>query len=422
VMIDLIYQWLSYVFIDDFGVFEIVCLKEDWEKQLQTSAGRSREAMRKAGFGVHKEDVGLGLPQGLGVSVGASRPYVVRVLAKKAMPLRGATRHAMGLSRICSEELECLVGHWAWNILLARSACSITHGIYAFIHVNRGGGRVVMWTCVRVELAAMLAVAPLLKADLELPWMPQAFAGDASKPGFGIVGTVATPEELRWEGRWASAPGWVAANVNRVYSLGEKEVWEPRDPREMRETANSSGSESGTEESGDESADGEESRSPKVNEEKERFRRKKKRGAWARRFGKRPPPSMNRCWDDVSRWKLVWKGKWRQQEHINVAELRVIAMLSRRLSLDRRNWGHKVLVATDSLVALGCLGKGRSSQYPLLRQCRILAAMSLGLRLRMMGRWLESERNPADGPSRDVAVGAAPETKQVHRDRAVRRG
>ena len=140
-----------------------------------------------------------------------------------------------------------------------------------------------------------------------------------------------------------------------------------------------------------------------------------------RRLKKRPPPSMRREWDDLSRWRLTWMGRWRQQEHINVQELRVVCMTLRRLSMDRRAWKKQVLIATDSQVTLGCVLKGRSSSFPLLRQMRMIASVSLALQIRIMIRYLESERNPGDGPSRLQGVGAAKETILAHQDRVIRR-
>lgn len=87
----------------------------------------------------------------------------------------------------------------------------------------------------------------------------------------------------------------------------------------------------------------------------------------------------------------------------------------------RKYWGTRTLVATDSRASLGVVQKGRSSAYPLLRQARMLAAMSLGLRVKVYARYLESERNPADGPSRLKAIGAAEETKRAHMDRILKR-
>ena len=133
---------------------------------------------------------------------------------------------------------------------------------------------------------------------------------------------------------------------------------------------------------------------------------------------RRPPPSVHECFDALGRWRLTWKGTWRQREHINVLELRTISKLARRLSLQRRCWGRKVMFLTDSMASLGAATKGRSSSFPLLRQCRVLCALALGLELHVKLRYIESERNMSDGPSRGLAIGAAEETVWVHALRA----
>ena len=138
------------------------------------------------------------------------------------------------------------------------------------------------------------------------------------------------------------------------------------------------------------------------------------------RMQRRAPPAMARGWDPLSRWKLTWKGYWRRREHINIQELRVISMIARRCSLDRKAW-KKILVATDSKVALGAVSKGRSSSGPLLRQCRMICSVSLVCQIRLVARYLENERNPADGPSRMKAIGAAAETILAHKDRVILR-
>ena len=71
----------------------------------------------------------------------------------------------------------------------------------------------------------------------------------------------------------------------------------------------------------------------------------------------------------------------------------------------------------DSMAALGVIAKGRSSSPPLLRLSRQLAGYSLAFGLLVYPRYIPSEINPADGPSRGVGVGAAPETKIAHADR-----
>ena len=92
--------------------------------------------------------------------------------------------------------------------------------------------------------------------------------------------------------------------------------------------------------------------------------------------------------------------------------------LMRYLARSRKCWNRKFLCFTDSMVVLGALGKGRSSSPPLLRLCRRAAAMRLILGIRIFLRYVASEVNVADWPSRGGPVGVAPKTKAAHADRA----
>lgn len=137
-----------------------------------------------------------------------------------------------------------------------------------------------------------------------------------------------------------------------------------------------------------------------------------------RRFGERvPAPPLSGEWLPISRWRLVYKGTWREREHITIQELRTGVGVLRHLSRSRQSWGRRVLILMDSMAALGVLSKGRSSSPPLLRLARQAAAISLIFDIYPVVRYIPSEVNPADGPSRGVGVGAAPETRAAHSDR-----
>ena len=72
-------------------------------------------------------------------------------------------------------------------------------------------------------------------------------------------------------------------------------------------------------------------------------------------------------------------------------------------------------------MALGALAKGRSSSRPLLRLGRQAAAVVLTFGMMPLYRYIASEVNPVDSPSRGLGAGAAPETKEAHKDRAAGR-
>eukprot|EP00975_Prorocentrum_lima_P008824 1881258-Prorocentrum_lima.AAC.1 len=65
-----------------------------------------------------------------------------------------------------------------------------------------------------------------------------------------------------------------------------------------------------------------------------------------------------------------------------------------------RDRGHRVLVLGDNLAVMCSLCKSRAADWGLLGLCRVSSSISLAANLRVNPRWIPSEHNPADGPSR----------------------
>ena len=119
------------------------------------------------------------------------------------------------------------------------------------------------------------------------------------------------------------------------------------------------------------------------------------------------------------KWHVLFQGKWNTLEHNNVLELRTVVAVLRHLSRTSQAWGYRVLFFTDSLVSLGVLRKGRSSARVLLQQARVAGIIQMVCRIRGYFRWVPSELNLADGPSRGLGIGAADETVELHKARGV---
>ena len=119
------------------------------------------------------------------------------------------------------------------------------------------------------------------------------------------------------------------------------------------------------------------------------------------------------------KWHVLFAGRWSQHEHNNVLELRTVVSVLRHLSRTSQSWGHRVMIFTDSMVSLGALQKGRSSAKDILHLCRVGAIIQMVSQIRGYFRWVPSEHNLADGPSRGLGIGAAEETIRQHVRRAV---
>ncbi len=101
-----------------------------------------------------------------------------------------------------------------------------------------------------------------------------------------------------------------------------------------------------------------------------------------------------------SRWHTIVSSRWLRAEHINVLELRALCTAVRWVLSFRHSVGCRLLLFSDSTVTVGAVSKGRSSSLPLNRRLRYLASLVFAFGLSVAVRWLPSELNPADGPSR----------------------
>jgi len=101
-----------------------------------------------------------------------------------------------------------------------------------------------------------------------------------------------------------------------------------------------------------------------------------------------------------SRWSTIISSKWRSAEHINILELRAVISAIRWALSYPSSMGCRVLVLSDSAVAVGALSKGRSSSPQLLSRLRSVASLLLCSGIRLTVSWIPTELNPADEPSR----------------------
>ena len=116
--------------------------------------------------------------------------------------------------------------------------------------------------------------------------------------------------------------------------------------------------------------------------------------------------------------RLVFRTK--RDVHINVGEARALASEVLRLAVDPRNHRKRRVFGLDSLVLVGAASKGRSSSRALNRVLRSTVCTSLFTRCSQGFVHLRSAWNPADDPTRDVAVRAPSAAPSWLRDVEVR--
>lgn len=106
-------------------------------------------------------------------------------------------------------------------------------------------------------------------------------------------------------------------------------------------------------------------------------------------------------------WSTAVSTPWRWPAHINKLELEATILGVRWVLSHPDGFGSRLLMYSDSLVAVGAAAKGRSSSYHLNRSVRRLNAYLLASGLRVHQRWIPSASNPSDAASRAGIVGSA---------------
>ena len=101
-----------------------------------------------------------------------------------------------------------------------------------------------------------------------------------------------------------------------------------------------------------------------------------------------------------SSWKLGHVTPMSDAEPIHIKEMRGLMAVVRRRVRNQSCWDQRLLVLGDNLGLMSALSKGRCQNPQLLMLMRRASAALLASGCRIYGRWVCSELNPSDGPSR----------------------
>jgi hypothetical protein len=101
-----------------------------------------------------------------------------------------------------------------------------------------------------------------------------------------------------------------------------------------------------------------------------------------------------------SKWATIVSAPFVRSEHINCLELRSVQTALRWVVSSPDCINRRLLMLNDSQVSVGALTKGRSSAHLLLARLRPTCGLLLAAGIQLYVRWIKSELNPADEPSR----------------------
>jgi hypothetical protein len=357
-----------WAYIDDYGG---VCAERTAERArsaAQQAGAAVRAELEAHGLDAHKEQVGEAL-----TVLGAEFELAGRRIVPKQpsfAELVLATQHAAKEgSLVSAHQLEMLLGKWAWFLLLRRELFCCLNGAYHWVQdIRDGAEREVSHRCWEAI------------EDPPFGWSPVQDTAFHARVRDVKYKPRLLPLQVRRELRQLCrlAP-FVSADLSWAW-WGEVSMVDA----------------------------GPEGCAVVVADVGEDFAREVGTpylGAGWKRYpdGVRPPPdiTIDALAPDVP-WRLAFARDFQYDEHNNVRELWSGLAALRRLVRNRQCRRRRVVVASDSFVAMGVAGKGRSSSPPLLFLARRLAAVTLFGELRSVWPYVPSEWNLADAGTRGV--------------------
>ena len=354
------------VYVDNVGVYA------NSPERCQELTRLCIEAVQNAGLEAHEVEMSSKGGELLGLNI--SSDGLVSPKAVRRWRVWMAIEEVLSRKRVSGKTISKILGHFTHQALLRRETLSAFRAIYVFAQKNFERC-VPLWDSVRRELVWAQSLLPIIETDLKRPWSNTAFMTDASPWGVGIMKAAVDPRSLEqvgaWSEKWRFAnPGGENARAQHGFDVDENRsdniynelVWIPGcafDPSLQMS------------------------------------------GGDRRHFFSDVPPLPGLPGAPFGqKWKVVSSRPWRRKEHISCLEARAMSSTLKGLLQAGDCQGHRVLIINDSMAATLASSKGRSSGRGMCRAIRQIASLSLILDVAIVFRWLPSELNLADAPSR----------------------
>ena len=349
-----------YVYVDNLGI--IGQNKDLVSKGLEAMENHfnSKQLL------LHPGEVHSGSVKALGIQLdGTSK--TTRITPERLHKVRSGLRGLISRGRCSGKVLEIIIGHATFCGLACRLVLSVFHTSYKFIEKNYETV-CPLWNSVKDELRAFAGLMVFLESDWKRGWNTLVTSSDASEKGFGVC-----------------TSHWTSQQVVTAGRVPEKSRFRRTESHRARESALSAAGfyqESSTGKWLAGEIDSEEYLA-KV--------------GWECSSGF---PEIDAQLLHRNLWTPKTWGTWKHEEHIVILEARALNKALDRVAYTR--YGHDVrqLFLVDSMSIALSFDRCRSRSFKLLRQIRRFASVCLARNLDPHVRWIPSELNSADEPSR----------------------
>lgn len=360
-----------FVYVDNLGVLS------SNRKAVEVGLAELLENFTQKNLLLHPGEIQHDRIKALGVELDGKR-LVARLSCDRLHRVRQGLRYVLHRKKCSGRVLEILVGHCTYCGLMNRCVLSVFHNCYKFIRSNYYVPTP-LWSSVASELRAFCGLMPLLRSEWSRPWNEVVTVSDASEEGFGVCADRLDRQAV--------------ASIGRV---SERDRFRRSGGHSARESALTSAG----------------------------FVKSEVTGQWAEGVLDDEEYLQLSGWDldprfpEISKdilqsttWSTVRQGPWKKKEHIVHLEARALVKSMEFAVHDNLAANTRQLFLVDSMSAALAFDRCRSKNYRMLRQIRKFCSMSLARNISFSVRWVPSELNPADGPSRDSSqlISSAPQ-------------
>ena len=313
------------------------------------------------GLKTHEVVEASDLVECLGVEI-SGRSGEVRPTPTRMRRLRGGILRIINGRPVSGRDLERVLGHITFVLLLNRPLLAVLNHIYAFVerHYQQ---TLRVWESVRQELEIVLHLLILARCNLKKEWDPCPLMTDASLSGYAVVEgqafDSATVESMgKWDERWrfrrcvTEAPRVAALSANEVLS----------DVGTVRPNV--------------------EGRLVGAAELDPTF------------------PEIPQMHLHPQLWSLRWSSFFFSNDAIHLKEAHGMLSAVKHVSRNKKRHHRRHLFLSDSMCCVLSLSKWRCVSRALLRICQRVAAECLAANVSITWRWIPSELNVTDEASR----------------------
>ena len=329
-------------------------------ERVQTVKDKIVEELRRLGFRVHEETDACTLAQSLGFLIDGEAGVIVPIPGRWDRIVK-AFEWLSHRPSVTGRQIERLLGHAMHICLLRRELLSLFRSLYDFLFASYNK-RQKLWPSAAREARWCSHVLKLCSVDLRRNWSTSVTASDASLSGIAVCSrTLSEAVQTRLGDQREPWRYKSKIPVNpRASALSDRDPF--ADPETVRPIA-------------------------------------------------KPAPvdpyELDVNFEEVDKeylkqedWHECFAIHMQHSEHITLLEGRGVVAALRHKLRSCQEFGRKHLHFCDNMGMTLLLAKGRSGTYGMLRICRRVACLLIASDCSLAVRWVPSELNIADGPSR----------------------